>query len=192
MQRLTRSNVCPDGTKIKANASRHSARSYGRIETLKAQFQVTVKKLEESVGKPLTVILDHASIHKARAIQSLLAFLKKRGLTLHFLLPYSPELKRIEKLCHKMKFEWMAFKVCNTATFEADVDAILDGFGSKYRMTLETAVGAVKVRQVAAAPEDSGGGSVTHLELLRSSRNRPESRANARIPPLSTPCNCGL
>jgi len=57
---------------------------------------------------------------------------------------------------------------------------------------LETAVGAVKVRQVAAAPEDSGGGSVTHLELLRSSRNRPESRANARIPPLSTPCNCGL
>ncbi len=59
-------------------------------------------------------------------------------------------------------------------------------------LILETAVGAVKVRQVAAAPEDSGGGSVTHLELLRSSRNRPESRANARIPPLSTPCNCGL
>jgi len=29
----------------------------------------------------------------------------------------------------------MAFKARNAATLEADVDAILDGFGSKYRMT---------------------------------------------------------
>ena len=57
------------------------------------------------------------------------------GLTLLFLPPYSPELNRIEKLWHKMKYEWMAFKARNSATLEADVDTILDGFGSDYRMT---------------------------------------------------------
>ncbi|WP_157648304.1 IS3 family transposase, partial [Burkholderia ubonensis] len=31
-------------------------------------------------------------------------------LTLYFLPPYSPELNRIEKLWHKMKYEWLAFK----------------------------------------------------------------------------------
>jgi len=49
--------------------------------------------------------------------------------------PYSPELNRIEKLWHKMKYEWMAFKARNSAGLEADVDKILDGFGSDYRMT---------------------------------------------------------
>jgi hypothetical protein len=39
--------------------------------------------LLESVGRPLTVILDHASIHKAKAIQPLLALLKQKGLTRH-------------------------------------------------------------------------------------------------------------
>jgi transposase len=69
-----------------------------------------------AVGKPLTVILDNASIHKAKEIQPLLAFLKGKGLTLYFLPPYSPELNRIEKLWHKMKYEWMAFKARSAAT----------------------------------------------------------------------------
>ncbi len=91
--------------------------------------------LLESVGRPLTVILDNASIHKAKEIQPVLAFLKQKGLTLHFLPPDSPELNRVEKLWHKMKYEWMAFKARNAATLEADVDKILSGFGSDYRMT---------------------------------------------------------
>jgi transposase len=61
--------------------------------------------------------------------------LREKGLTLYFLPPYSPELNRIEKLWHKMKYEWMAFKARNSAGLEADVDKILDGFGSHYRMT---------------------------------------------------------
>ena len=43
--------------------------------------------LTEYVGKPLTVILDNASIHKSKAIQPLLKVLAKRGLTLYFLPP---------------------------------------------------------------------------------------------------------
>jgi hypothetical protein len=103
--------------------------------TTAALFGGFLGLLLESVGKPLTVILDNASIHKAKEIQPLLAFLREKGLTLHFLPPYSPELNRIEKLWHKMKYEWMAFKARNSAGLEADVDKILDGFGSDYRMT---------------------------------------------------------
>ncbi|KFB67331.1 MAG: hypothetical protein CAPSK01_003249 [Candidatus Accumulibacter vicinus] len=39
------------------------------------------------------------------------------------------------QLWHKMKYEWMAFKARSAATLEADVDKILVGFGSDYRMT---------------------------------------------------------
>lgn len=91
--------------------------------------------LAQHVGKPLTVILDNASIHKAKAIEPLLEVLKQKGLTLYFLPPYSPELNRIEKLWHKMKYQWMAFKARDPKTLEADVDKILTGFGSDYRLT---------------------------------------------------------
>ena len=103
--------------------------------TTAALFGGFLGLLLESVGGPLTVLLDNASIHKAKEIQPLLALLERKGLTLVFLPPYSPELNRIEKLWHKMKYEWMAFKARSAALLEADVTEILDGFGSKYRMT---------------------------------------------------------
>ena len=59
-------------------------------------------------------------------------------------------------------------------------------------LNLETAVGVAKARQVADAPEDSGRLSDNHLELLRSSSNLPQSRANARFLPFGTPGNCGF
>ncbi len=60
--------------------------------------------------------------------------LQGKGLKLYFLPPYSPELNRIEKLWHKMKYEWMAFKSRDAQTLEADVDEILAGFGKKYKL----------------------------------------------------------
>ncbi|MBK8386863.1 MAG: transposase [Candidatus Accumulibacter sp.] len=59
--------------------------------TTAALFGGFLGLLLESVGRPLTVILDNASIHKAKEIQPLLALLKQKGLTLYFLPPYSPE-----------------------------------------------------------------------------------------------------
>jgi len=87
------------------------------------------------VNKQLTVILDNASVHTAQAIQPLLRVLEQKGLKLYFLPPYNPELNRIEKLWHKMKYEWMAFKARNTETLEADIDKIRTGFGTDYGMT---------------------------------------------------------
>jgi hypothetical protein len=34
-----------------------------------------------------------------------------------------------------MKYKWMAFKARDALTLEADIDLILDGFGTDYRIT---------------------------------------------------------
>jgi transposase len=103
--------------------------------TTAAAFAGFLGLLLQHVGGPLAVILDNASIHKAKAIQPILAHLKQQGLTLYFLPPYSPELNRIELLWHKMKYEWLDFKTRTAEKLEADVGKILDGFGSHCRMT---------------------------------------------------------
>ena len=87
------------------------------------------------VGKPLTIILDNASVHTAKAIKPLMEQLKQRGLTLYFLPPYSPELNRIEILWRKVKYEWMAFKTRDSKTLLADLDDIFAKFGEHYQLT---------------------------------------------------------
>ena len=64
----------------------------------------------------------------------MLKVLERQGLKLYFLPPYSPELNRIEKLWHKMKYEWMSFKSRDAQTLEADVEEVLAGFGEKYTL----------------------------------------------------------
>ena len=90
--------------------------------------------LKEHVAKPLTVILDNASIHKAKATKLAVEYLKRQGVTLYFLPAYSPELNRIEKFWHKMKHTWMEVKCRTLATPEADVTHILDNFVTKYKL----------------------------------------------------------
>jgi transposase len=97
-----------------------------------ALFVAFLGLLMEHVGKPLVVILDNASVHKAKATEPMLKLLRQKGLRLYFLPPYSPELNRIEKLWHKMKYEWMAYKARDAHTLETDVEEILTGFGKKY------------------------------------------------------------
>ena len=87
------------------------------------------------VGGPLLVILDNASIHKSKEIREMLEVLKKEGLELYFLPPYSPELNRIEKFWHKMKYELMEFKHRTSETLETAVDKVLSGFGIDYQFT---------------------------------------------------------
>ena len=97
-----------------------------------ALFVAFLGLLMEHVSKPLVVILDNASVHKAKATEPMLKLLRQKGLRLYFLPPYSPELNRIEKLWHKMKYEWMAYKARDAHSLETDVEEILTGFGKKY------------------------------------------------------------
>jgi transposase len=86
-------------------------------------------------GKPLGVILDNASVHKAKSIQPMLKLLEQRGLKLYFLPPYSPELNRIEKRWKKMKYTWMVFKARGAETLEVNLEKILDAFSTNFQMT---------------------------------------------------------
>ncbi len=88
----------------------------------------------EKVGKPLTIILDNASFHTARAIKPHREVLRRRGVTLYLLPPYSPELNRIEKLWYLIKPTWMAVKHRDANTLEADVNAIFNNIGKDFRL----------------------------------------------------------
>lgn len=96
-------------------------------------FTGFVGLLKLHVGKPLVIILDNASVHKAKANRHIIEFLETQGVKLYFLPPYSPELNRIEKLWHLMKHTWLAVKCRNSNELETDVDEILDNFGTKYK-----------------------------------------------------------
>lgn len=89
--------------------------------------------LKQQTTKPLTIILDNASIHTAKSTRPAVRWLKQHGVTLYFLPAYSPELNRIERLWHKIKHTWMAVKCRTAQALEADVTHILDHFGSTYR-----------------------------------------------------------
>ena len=88
--------------------------------------------LTQHVGKPIKLIIDNASIHRAKALEPVIEHLKMQGLTIYFLPPYSPELNKIERLWHKIKHTWMTPKYRDSKTLEADVEEIFNNFGSKY------------------------------------------------------------
>lgn len=98
-------------------------------------FMGFVGLLKEHVGKKIAIVIDNASIHKAKAMKPIVELLEKKGVTFCFLSPYSPELNRIEKLWHLMKFTWMPVKYRDKETLKADVEEILDNFGSKYKLS---------------------------------------------------------
>lgn len=89
---------------------------------------------EQAASKPMTVILDNASIHHAKRIAPVVNMLEKQGITLYFLPAYSPELNRIETLWHLIKYSWMAVKQRSAEVLKTDVSHILDNFGSTYKM----------------------------------------------------------
>jgi transposase len=103
--------------------------------TTSAAFSGFLGLLVEHVGKPLTVILDNASIHKAKSERKLMKYLEGKGITFYFLPPYSPELNRIERLWHMMKYTWMAAKCRDSNQLEADIDDMTSNFGTKYKFS---------------------------------------------------------
>jgi transposase len=105
-------------------------------ETVKAPlFAGFLGLIHERVDKPLVVIVDNASIHESKEISPMLRLLEKKGLTLYFLPPYSPELNRIEILWRKIKYEWLPFRKHSREELEQAMDHIESRFGSDYELT---------------------------------------------------------
>ncbi|MFD5514213.1 transposase [Streptomyces sp. NPDC127051] len=56
-------------------------------------------------NRPCTIVLDNASTHVSRRIKDALPQLENHGTTLFYLLPYSPELNKIERVWRSVKYE---------------------------------------------------------------------------------------
>lgn len=93
-----------------------------------------VADLAKKVSKPLVIVLDNASIHRAGAIQDALALLKKQGVKFEFLSPYSPELNRIEVMWRLMKHRWLAVKRRTEEELERAVEHVFEHFGRQFKM----------------------------------------------------------
>jgi transposase len=87
------------------------------------------------MGKPLTVILDNASFHQAKAVQPMLKGLAQKGLKLYFLPPYSLELIRIEMFLHKVTYVIDGTQDAKCKILVDDVCKIFVGFDKDYGMT---------------------------------------------------------
>lgn len=91
--------------------------------------------LYKNVGTAFTVILDNASIHRAKEVKPFIKYLEEQGVKFYFLPPYSPELNRIERLWHKMKYTWMVPKQRDAQALESDIDDMLENFGTKFKFS---------------------------------------------------------
>jgi len=63
--------------------------------------------LSLKIEKKTFIVLDNASIHKARKVLKLLECWQKRGLYIFFLPPYSPQLNIAERLWKEIKEGWI-------------------------------------------------------------------------------------
>lgn len=79
--------------------------------------------------KEITIVLDNASFHRGKKMKQVIEFFKKQGVNFYFLPPYSPELNKIERLWHKIKYTWMRAKRRTKRELENDVGYIIDRLG---------------------------------------------------------------
>lgn len=90
----------------------------------------------EDTKVPGFVVLDNASIHRSGAFKEKLADWERRGVCLHFLPPYSPELNLIEILWRKIKYEWLPLDAYQSyGHLKKWVLEILRNVGEKFQIT---------------------------------------------------------
>ncbi len=89
-----------------------------------------------TIRKKTTVIIDNASIHTSRKFKEKLPEWEKKGLSVKFLPTYSPELNLIEILWRFIKYNWLPLTAyLSFKHLKDELQKVLDGVGSKYRIT---------------------------------------------------------
>lgn len=111
--------------------------SYPTTERLTAEYVVeSVEALLPQLVRPAVLVLDNASVHRAKAVREKRAHWKKRGLRLLFLPPYCPHLNRIELLWKQIKYRWLVPRdYIDFPTLSQSVKDILKQVGTKYRLS---------------------------------------------------------
>lgn len=94
-----------------------------------------LEKLSFQIQKQTVIILDNASIHKAKIIKQQLNFWEKRGLYLFYLPPYSPHLNIAETLWRKIKKEQIdPIDYLNKETLSYAVNRCLAQLGKSWKI----------------------------------------------------------
>lgn len=111
--------------------------SFPTQETLTAQHLIeSIEALLPTLERPTVIVLDNASVHRAKAVRQKQAEWKAQGLRLLFLPPYCPHLNKIETLWRQMKYRWLSpTAYTDFATLCQSVGDILAQVGTKYQIT---------------------------------------------------------
>ena len=112
----------------------------GRLHSFPTQETLTAHHLIESIEavlptltRPTVIVLDNASVHRAKAVKEKQPEWERRGLRLLFLPPYCPHLNKIETLWRRIKYQWLAPDAfTDFATLCRSVTDILAQVGTKY------------------------------------------------------------
>jgi hypothetical protein len=101
------------------------------------RFVLAVTEFAAHLAQPTVLVLDNASIHKARLVKAQRDAWAASGLTLLFLPPYSPERNRIEILWRFCKHYWLTPDAYQTPqTLLQHVTDLLRDIGTlDYRIT---------------------------------------------------------
>jgi transposase len=114
--------------------------SYPTTERLTAQHVIqsveALLSLLPQLSRPVVLVLDNASIHRAKVVREKQAEWKRQGLRLLFLPPYCPHLNCIEILWRTIKYRWLApHDYRDFPTLSQSVTDILKNVGTKYRLS---------------------------------------------------------
>lgn len=82
-------------------------------------------------------MLDSASLHTRAAVAARASAWLIKGLWLHVLPAYSPELNPIEILWKHAKHFWRRFVAWQPASLHDEADRLLQGYGSKFQISFK-------------------------------------------------------
>lgn len=114
----------------------------GNLHSFSTQDKVTAHHLIDSIEalipileRPTVIVLDNASVHRAKIVRQKQAEWKQKGLRLLFLPPYCPHLNKIETLWRHVKYRWLSPEAYRDfKTLCQSVASILAQVGTKYQI----------------------------------------------------------
>jgi transposase len=90
--------------------------------------------IQQGDGRPTVIVLDNASVHHSIDQHTLDRWFLEHKALLFYLPPYSPELNLIEIVWKHMKYHWRRFVTWTKETIDAELAALLSGYGTKFQI----------------------------------------------------------
>ena len=102
------------------------------------QIVAYLDDFSNSMTQPTVVVMDNATVHKARIIKEKIKEWKKLGLTIWYLPAYSPHLNLIETLWRKIKYEWLKpADYVDMETYKKAINEILENVGNSLKISFK-------------------------------------------------------